>query len=214
MGTGITPIRQEILPPEERYVSSVPEVSHLPRGALGLPILARLRYVSEQKQIEAYRALVAAKNGLLSTLTEQQSLVAVYVQTAERTRHLDVLRQIARDGVKRELREMEERAELGQLRFEVERERLLLARDQYRGDRERLISSRPTPAPSPSVSDGIRKLCGDIEEIDTAFAETRSSVVNRFGGEANLPEHVRQQLDKFEFMRNILVEKMMAEVAS
>lgn len=205
-------INGELLPATPRTVSLSPEVTHLPQGAFGMSLFARARYASERKQFEAYTQLVSAKNTLLRALAQQQDLIVEYGVAAERARNLDDLREIARLEIKSKLARIRGDAELGSLRFETEKERLLYERDRLRKAREALNAPpvEPKPAaPKPTMAEEFEALSKEIEEIEGAYSRLRADIVNRAGGEANLTEEQRQRLGQFELLRDKLLQDVM-----
>src|SRR4051794_17650050 len=93
----------EVVPPASHSVTHAPEVGNLPQGFLGVSLFARARYASEQKQFEAYTRLVSAKNALVRVLSEQRKLIEDFEYASERVRHLDDIRETARQDVRNRL---------------------------------------------------------------------------------------------------------------
>jgi hypothetical protein len=201
--------RQEILPPVSRTITSAPEVSTLPQGFLGMAIFARARYASEQKQVEAYHRLVNAKNALLQALNTQQGLAIEYAIVAEQLNNIDVIRAAARTEVHNRLAAVRAAGELDQLRFDSEKERLLLERDQYRQRRDRLNTPPAPPRPKESTAEAIKKVGDEIEEIEQAYARLREDFIAKAGGEGNLTEQDRQRLGNFQILRDSLLNDVM-----
>jgi hypothetical protein len=178
----------ELLPASPRSVSLAPEVAHLPQGMLGIGLFARARYASEQKQFESYSRLVHAKNDLLRALNEQQALIVDYAIEGERARNLDDLRAIARQKIQNELAGIRGDAELNGLRFETEKERLLLERDRLRKARLDFNAPPVAPTKSPgkksSLADDFNDVGREIEKVEAAYEELRAELIKRAGGGA------------------------------
>jgi hypothetical protein len=203
----------EVLPASPRSVSLAPEVAHLPQGMLGMGLFARARYASERKQFESYTLLVRAKNDLLRELNEQQRLVVDYAIDGERSRNLDLLREGARQQIRNQVAAIQNEGELAGLRFETEKDRLLLERDRLR--KARLDFNAPPTPPSggggkkSSLADDFNDVGKEIERVERAYEELRAEIVKRAGGEGNLSEDQRRRLKQFELLRNKLLNDAM-----
>lgn len=208
-------LRGEVLPPNPRSVSLAPEVSHLPAGMLGMTLFARARYASEQRQFEAYSRLVYAKNGLLRALTEQKQLMVNYALEDERAQNLDSLRAIARLQIGGQINEILRKGEIDALRHDIELERLMLDRDRSRRAREDFnVPRAPSDAPmsstkKPTLADDFGKIGKEIEEIEQAYEQLRSDIIERAGGEDRLTGDQRDRLRSFEMLRDKLLNEAM-----
>lgn len=202
----------EVLPPISRSVSLAPEVSDLPQGLLGMSLFARARYASEQKQFEAYRQLVAAKNALVRVLTEQRSVTEAYVIASERMRHLDDIRAVARLEVKARLDGIKAQGELSQLQFETEKERLMYERDRYRKMREGLNAPPPEAGGKTTFANQFNDVCSEIEELERAFEDYKAEVIARAGGEGNLSEDELRRLGQFEMVRDSALNDVLGKL--
>lgn len=212
-----TVTRVEVLPPTTPSVALPPNVRNLPQGLFGMPLMARVRYASEQKQIEAYQRLVAAKNGLLRSLQEQQGLVEGFAGSAERARHLDDIREAARLDVKTELARARQRhadslndAETRQLQGEVGKTRLQIELLQLQRERERLENPAAHADPArQTVAERFESMRKEVEEIEAAHAALYAKMVAEAGGEENLSAVDRHRLEQFGMMRERFVSSVM-----
>lgn len=193
-------IRGQVLPP-------LREDLQLPPSPFDIPLLARMRYRSEQRQLQAYMSLVAAKNALLGVLQRQRELLEAREMSIVRIENLDKLRDIERLKIDNELALVLKDAELEGLQKSVEIEELHVRLAMAK--RRRAEIENPTPLPEKqSVAKRLEGALGNLREIDDVFKQQRVDLIQAVGGEDNLSEHERQELEGLEVLRRTYVEKL------
>lgn len=193
-------LRGEVLPP-------LREDLQLPPAPLQIPLLARMKYRSEEKQIAAYTSLVAAKNELLSVLQKQRELLEAREVSLVRIENLDSIRDIERRKIENELAILEQDAELQGLRRSVEIEELqvrLAEAKRRRGEIENPVA----PPAKRSVADQIEGALAELREVDDLFSRRRDELIKAAGGLDKLSEDERQTLERLEILRRTHVEKL------
>lgn len=194
------PLQGQVLPP-------LREDLQLPPAPLRIPLLARMKYRSEERQIEAYTRLVAAKNLLLSVLDDQRLLLIAREISIERMDNLSSIREIERLKIRNELKLLEKDAELEELLRSVQIEELRVRLGQAKRLNAELENPTPPP-PKRTVAEQIEEALVELREVDDLFNQRRDELIKAAGGVANLSEDERQTLERLEILRRTHVEKL------
>ena len=193
-------LRGEVLPP-------LREDLQLPPAPLRIPLLARMKYRSEERQIAAYTRLVAAKNELLSVLQQQRVLLEAREISLVRIENLESIRHIERRKIENELAILEQDAELQGLRRSVEIEELQVRLAEAKRRRGEIENPTP-PAAKRSVAEQIDGALTELREVDELFSRRREELIKAAGGLDKLSEDERQTLERLEILRRTYVEKL------
>lgn len=204
--------------PSPVYVSKVGKVLPplrdplpVPSAPLGIPLLARMQYRSEEAQIRTYNRLVDAKNALLQALQQQRELLEAREISLERIGHLDDLREIERLKIETQLGLLRRDAELENLRKSVEIEELHVRLADAKRRRADIENPReqPEPPPKPSIAKKLDAIATQVDEIDGVLQARREAALERVGGdESRLTQTDRDELDRIETARRVLAEKL------
>lgn len=193
-------IQGQVLPP-------LREDLQLPPAPLSIPLLARMKYRSEERQLLAYTRLVEAKNALLGVLQRQRELLEAREMSIVRIENLDKLREIERLKIDNRLTLLLKDAELEGLRKGVEIEELHVRLAEAK--RRRAEIENPTSPPEKQSM--VKRLAGALEnlrEVDDVFKRQRAELLQAAGGEGNLTDDERQELERLEILRRTHVEKL------
>lgn len=207
---GRRPQTGEVLPPLREVAVNPLDVQQLPQGILGSSLFARIRYASEQRQIEAYTSLVASQNALARALNEQGVLVVEHGKLSERVRNLDAIRLTARAQINNELSAILGEGELAALRLEAERERLHLQIEQTRKARSDLNAPPRTPPAPKTTADLFREAGKSIEDTIRAFEEFKQGKIKEAGNEEALSASDKRLLQSLEVMKNRIVNDIVS----
>lgn len=187
----------------------------VPPAPLGIPLLARMQYRSEEAQVRAYNNLVDAKNGLLRALQQQRELLEAREISLVRFGRLDDLREIERLKIETQLGLLQRDAELENLRKSVEVEELQVRLADAK--RRRAEIENPTAPPEPpakvSIAKKIDAIATQVDEIDEVLQARRAAALKRAGGDENrLTQTDRDELERIETARRVLAEKLYADL--
>lgn len=179
----------------------------LPPAPLNIPLLARMKYRSEERQLEAYARLVEAKNALLDVLQRQRELLEAREISIVRIENLDKLREIERLKIDNRLTLLLKDAELEGLRKGVEIEELHVRLAEAKRRRAEIESPAP-PAEKPTMGKRLATALENLREVDDVFKRQRAELIEAAGGEDNLTNDERQELERLEILRRTQVEKL------
>jgi hypothetical protein len=195
-------VRGEVLPPLGGH-------SEPPLAPYGIPLLARLRNWSHQRQFESYTALEAAVNRHLETLSEQLELKGRMLERHAywngRASKLSLLQQAAADQVELEVAGMYQDAKIAALHKDLTIAQLEAQLRQARAGPE------PTDQATnkrPSVVEELRRLLAQIREFDQAVEEHIQAIISAAGGEDRLTEEDQAHIENMRLLRADKIQSM------
>jgi len=166
-----------------------------------------MKYRSEERQLQAYARLVEAKNALLDVLQRQRELLEAREISIVRIENLDKLREIERLKIDNRLTLLLKDAELEGLRKGVEIEELHVRLAEAKRRRAEIESPAP-PAEKPTMGKRLATALENLREVDDVFKRQRAELIEAAGGEDNLTNDERQELERLEILRRTQVEKL------
>lgn len=208
-------VQGEVLPTSPTSPNLPPDVSHLPRGFLGMALTARARYASETKQIEAFHRFVSAKNQLLIALNEQQQGIEQHVRGNARLEHLPAIKAAAGLNALADLELAQQRlaglrvsGEIAALDRHIERKRKELELARLTKEQEDWEAGRARSNAN-TVAERFDQAAKEIDEIEAAYQKRYRDEVARAGGEDRLDAEVRTRLQRWKQLKADLLQNVM-----
>lgn len=186
------------------------------KSPLAVPFLTEARNWSERRQLESYVKLYRVQNEMLGLLANQQALTddlrKARQESLARLDSLESIREIETLRIRNQLEDLRTEADLRGLRVQLAKEELQVKLAEVRLRRLALESPSKEPPPQQSAAERVASSLGRIREMDEAFRQQRDKFVEAAGGEANLSEGDRDELDRLEILRRTQIEKLYEEM--
>jgi len=190
-------VRMEVLPPVAAH-------SQPPLAPLGIPFLARMRNASHKREFNSYTELELAANRHLTALAEQIELKGRLLERTDywrgRASKLDLLRQVAADQVEVEVADFYRDAAINALSKDIRITQLKLQLKEARAALEQTPAPPATPQQRSAVDD-LRKLLTEVKEVDKAFDDHISAIIDTAGGEDKLSDDAREHIENIRLLK-------------